>query len=324
MSRGKVDQIALSRIAGGEGFEISAPRFGPMFATQIRLQGERYRKNLLDFPHIGSEYDRAIVRAFEKIRQGLSVDRFLCDPALSKKLQRECAELGLHAPEPALNLRLLAIRKSAGRGTFKETQRPAAARDIVERLGLGVEAAMRHVSLRFGASVDDLLAHPEIGKAFVDHARRISRGGNEVEYRLCALQIRKGRHISGIYEEKVADLTVRMIERRWESIGSVKDLAWKQAPNEAGIIELRIPDQSLYLLRTRHIAESLEESFSMDSVSRLLRSDYFSEIEPHSTLLRCLPRKQLPIGTPKAWELFLIHKYRPRFNWPVTADASAA
>jgi hypothetical protein len=295
-----------------------------MFASQIRLQAEVNRRRLIDFPHIGSEYDRTIIRAFEKVRQGLSVDRFLCDPSLSRRLQRECAELGVVAPEPALNLRLLAIRKSAGRGIFKETQRPAGARDIVERLGLGVEAAMRHIALRFGASVDDMLAHPEIGRVFVDHARRIARGGNEIEYRLCALQIRKGRHISGIYEEKVADLNVRMIERRWESLGAVKDAAWKQAPEDAGLVELRTPDQSLYLLRTRHISASIEESFSLDAVSRLLRSDYFSEIQPDMTQLRYLHRKQLPAGTPKAWELFLIHEYRPRFNWPVTVDADAA
>jgi hypothetical protein len=42
------------------------------------------------------------------------------------------------------------------------------------------------------------------------------------------------------------------------------------------------------------------------------------------TQLRYLHRKQLPAGTPKAWELFLIHEYRPRFNWPVTVDADAA
>lgn len=324
MSRGKIDQVAISRIAGGEGFEIPPPRFGPMFAAQIRLQAERHREGLLDFPHIGSEHDRVIVRLFERLRQGLSIDRFLCDPSLSRRLHRECAEQGLNVPEPALNLRLLAIRKSARRGTFKDTTRPAVARDIIERLGLGVEAAMRHISLRFGASVDDMLAHPEIGKVFVEHARRIARGGNEIEYRLCALQIRKGRHISGIYEQKIAELNVRMVERRWETLGRAKDSGWKQAPSDAGLIELRVPNQSLYLLRTRHIAESLEESFSLESVNRLLRSDYFSEIAPDSTLLRYLPRKQLPAGTPKAWELLLIHEYRPRFNWPVTSEADAA
>lgn len=316
--------VDLGRAVPGEGFIVPTPRFGPLFANQIRSQAEVNRRRLIEFPHIGGEHDRVIVRAFEKIRQGLSVDRFLCDPALSKRLQRECAELGLAAPEPAINLRLLAIRKSAGRGTFKETQRPAGARDIVERLGLGVEAAMRHIALRFGASVDDMLAHPEIGRVFVDHARRIARGGNEIDYRLCALQIRKGRHISGVYEEKVADLKVRMIERRWESLGLVKDATWKQVPEDAGLVELRTTDQSLYLLRTQHIAASIEESFSLDSVSRLLRSDYFSRIQPDMTLLRYLRRKQLPAGTPKAWELFLIHEYRPRFNWPVTADAEAA
>jgi hypothetical protein len=322
MNRSKVDQIALSRIAGGEGFEIPAPRFGPMFAGQIRLQGETHRGKLLDFPHIDSDHDHVIIQAFERIRQGLSVDRFLCDPALSRRLHRECAEHGLSAPEPAINLRLLAIRKNAGRGVFKETQRPAAARDIVERLGLGVEAAMRHIVLRFGASVDDMLAHPEIGRVFVEHASRIARGGSEIEYRLCALQIRKGRHISGIYEDKVAKLDVKMIVRRWESIGAAREVAWKHAPEDGGLVELRTEDQSLYLLRTRHIAASIEESFSFDAVRRLLRTDYFAEIEPESTLLRFLPRKQLGPGTPKAWELFLIHQYRPRFNWPVTMDAA--
>ncbi|MBS0187921.1 MAG: hypothetical protein JSS51_07620 [Planctomycetes bacterium] len=314
--------VDLGRALPGEGFLVPTPRFGPMFANQIRLQAEVNRRRLIDFPHIGSENDQIIIRAFEKLRKGLSVDRFLCDPALSKRLQRECAGHGLVAPEPAINLRLLAIRKSAGHGTLKQTDRPTAARDIVERLGLGVEAAMRHIALRFGASVDDMLAHPEIGKVFVDFARRIIRGGSEIEYRLCALQIRKGRHISGVYDEKVAELNMRMVAKRWESIGSPREALWKNAPLDAGIVELRAADSSLYVLRTRHIAASLQETFSPESVERVLRSDYFSEIKRESTSLRFLPKKQLPAGTPKAWELFLIHELQPRFNWPVTQEAA--
>lgn len=324
MSRSKVDQVAISRVVGGQGFVIPMPRFGPMFLAQIRLHGELNRERLIEFPHIGSESDKIIIRAFESVRDGLSVDRFLCDPALSRKLQRECMQLGVTAPEAALNLRLLAIRKNAGRGRFRETKRTAAARDIVERLGLGVEAAMRHITLRFGASVDDMLAHPEIGRAFVEHARRIATGGNEIDYRLCALQIRKGRHISGLYQKKVAGLDVEMISRRWESIGELRNSAWSDAPKDAGLVELRTLQQSLFLLRTRHIAESIEESFSVDAVRRLLRSDHFLDVQPERILLRYLPQKSLPSGTPKAWELFLIHEYRPRFNWPVTVAAQAA
>jgi hypothetical protein len=315
-----IDQVAIAKRAGGEGFEVIA-RFGPMFASQIRLQAHRHRKALLEFPHIGSEHDALIVRAFERVRGGLSIDRFLCDPSLSRKLQSECASLGLRAPEAAINLRLLSIRKQSSH-EFRNTEQPARARGIVERLGLGVEAAMRYIAVRFGASVDDMLAHPEIGRAFVEFARRISRGGSDVDYRLCALQIRKGRHISGKYEERVAELNERMIGRRWRSIGSPAEAAWKEVPTGAGLVELRAPEQSLYVLRTRRIEESIEQTFSREAVERLLRSDILSEVRVCDTQLRVIGRKDLPAGTPKAWELFLIRRYAPRFNWPVHEEAA--
>lgn len=321
MTGGRLNQLAISRIAGGEGFELRRAGFGPMFSGQLAAQLAVARASLFEFPRIGSEHDETIRRAFERVRNGLSADRFLCDPMLSRKLWHECKKLGIKAPEAAINLRLLAIRK-ARPGILKQTERIASTRDVVERLGLGVEAAMRFMSIRYGASVDDFLAHPELGEKFEKFAKRISKGGNAVDYRLCALQIRKGRHISGVYEEKVDELGIALIKNRWHELGTVNEAHWKVVPQEAGLIELRTSDESLYIGRTRHIGRTLEASFGKDSVVPLFRTDYTDGLSIKDAQVRCVGRSELPIGTPKSWELFLIQHYRPRYNWPVDAEAA--
>ncbi|MEM6507226.1 MAG: hypothetical protein AAF711_17440 [Planctomycetota bacterium] len=149
-----------------------------------------------------------IVKAFEKISNGYSPDRFLADPSLVKKFNKLCVELGLKRKPVEINRRLLAMRKRTGGGLIKPTTNYDRRAGLIEKLGPAVEFAMTKMAVRFGASVDDLLASPEIGSAFESVARRIIPRGTAVEYRLCALQIRKATHVKGdmrtLFEEVTA------------------------------------------------------------------------------------------------------------------------
>jgi hypothetical protein len=322
MMPSKLDQFAINRVVGGESFLLKGRTgFGPLYASQIRLQGDEARSRLLEFPRIDASQDELIADAFERVREGLSADRFLCDPKLSRALHVECAKRGLDAPEAAINLRLLAVRKNPRRNLhFRETRRPAAARDIVERLGPGVEAAMRFTTARYGASVDDMLAHPGIGREFVRFAAKVSSGGTGVEYRMCALQIRKGRHIAGEYSERVAKLDVEDLEHRWID---ARDGAPPKLLAGPGLIEMETRSHPLYLLRTRRIGETLEKTFTPESIDRLIHSDPFARLNGEHVTLRFVGKRDLPSGTPKAWELLLIRERQYRFNWPVTVDEAA-
>jgi hypothetical protein len=315
------NNVRIAQLVGGEGFILTGVRFGGLHSGNVLNQIHARRSRLIGFPHIGHDHDETIRDAFEHLRKGLSADRFLSDPALSKILQKECRRRGLTAPEPAINLRLLAIRKSAGGSGFKGTEHPARARHLVERFGPGVEAAMKFVLLRFGASVDDMLAHPAIGAEFSEVAQNISPGATEIEYRLCALQVRKGRHLSGAYEQRVEELDSQMIARRWENLGTPDEAEHRDIPAEPGLLELSADTQSLYVLRTSLIGATVASTFAPNQVRRLLKTDLFSEYEHKRLNLRYVRRKDLQFGSPKSWELRLIKDRQPIFNWPVSEAA---
>jgi hypothetical protein len=313
---------ALSDTGAGESFVLPfVPLFGAMNASALLRHAVERHAQLQRTIELTHDWDEEIKAAFEKLRKGLSPDRFLADPSSSRALQRELArQYRLKAPESAINLRLLGLRK-AHRKSFAPTETPARARHLIELYGPGVEAALRAVKFRYGASIDDMLAFPEIGEDFESIARELSPGATPIEYRLCALQIRKGRHLTGTYEQQAKELDVRRLDRRWIDLGSPRDAQRADVSEKAGLLELLTPDQSLYILRTQHVDRSIHTTFRPEQVKRLLDNERFLRTEYKDVQLRAVQKKQLPGGTLKTWELKLMNIRNPLLNLPFSRAA---
>ena len=168
-----------------------------------------------------------------------------------------------------------------------------------------------------------MLAHPAIGRDFVRRARLISPGGTGIEYRQCALQIRKGRNISSDYQGSLTGLSADMLSERWWNLGDLDQAAMKELPKGTGIIELREQEKPLFVMRPDSLEEAVERSFRPKVVRHLFDNDPFFEGRIDHVNLRIIPRKELPAATPKAWEITLIQEWKPRFNWPILVDEAA-
>jgi hypothetical protein len=314
---------SLVDVNHGESFVLPRlPRFGPMFAQQVIRQGFNRAKQLLSEAQLDHQYDDLIRAEFERLRKGVSLDRFLADPILSLKLSRACAARGLKAPEYAINLRLFALRKIK-KSAFKTTERPTRAHYLIEEYGPAVETAMRLVKFRFGASVDDMIAHPAIGEVFVKVASAINPGGTPTQYRLCALQIRKSRNLTGVYEKIAESLEVEWIESRWLELGTIDQAFLRDVSERGGLIKIYTTTEPLYILRTNVLNDSLHQTLRPQHIKKLLDIDTFLNVEYADLRVQAVKNADLPGGTPKAWELKLIDAYNPLLNWPVN-DREAA
>lgn len=278
-----------------------------------------YGKSPISMQTIGPEFDDIIVDSFERIRNGLSVDAFLADPKLARRLAGLCIDKGVESSQFAIAMRLFAIRKR-GQGDLERTQTVTHADRLLASYASGVESAMLFVYTRFGASVDTAIAHPTLQKLFSQHARRISPGATIREYSLCALSIRKTRFI-GQYLKKMENFHADDVESRWLDAG--RPAARKGVVAEgtkAGLAELRSNDRTLFLLRNRDIVRASEQALEPGVVQRLIQNDWFHAAPPSEMGIRILFANQLPQGiTPKVAELAILRDRKPPFNWPLLA-----
>lgn len=314
---------SLIDITHGESFVLrSMPRFGPMHASQVLRQAANRSSHLIASARLDHSHDAVIHAEFERLRSGLSLDRFLADPILAKRLWKACVSKGLQSAPYLINLRLFAMRK-VRRDAFKGTEKPARAQHLIEHYGPAVEAAMRFVKFRFGASIDDMLAHPVIGEAFAKVAATIIPGGTDIDYRLCALQIRKGRHLTGLYAGIAKGLDVESIESCWMNLGTLDGAQRREVSDRGGILELSSLKKPVYFLRTGALNESIQQTFRPEQIRKLLDVDNFVDLNYKTLRLRAVKKSDLPGGTPKAWELKLIDVYNPLLNWPVHQNEAA-
>ncbi len=195
-----LNQFVISRILGSTMKHAKRPSFGPLGALHAQNQVLAQCPKPDEQITFGLQAEKRIVRAFEETRKGFAVDRVLADPVLSAKFLRRCNELGITASDHAIALRLLAFRKSPrqnlriSKATAREPRR-----DFSAYL-FAAEMTIAQMKYRYGASVDDVLAYPEIGKEFDDLANRLYPGPSALEYRLAALHVRKSRYCKS--EEK--------------------------------------------------------------------------------------------------------------------------
>jgi hypothetical protein len=267
--------------------------------------------------------DQVIAKAFERVRDGLSADRLLADPEHAIRFDRLCAQLGVKQPPAAINRRLLRLRKASGGGQLKPTSRREVFADLTEVLGPAVEFALAKVRVRYGASVDDVLADPDIGAEFETVAREITPGHSPLEYRICALQIRKNRHLERREEALFDLLDSRGVLAEVSEIGTLDTIREDRAPADPGILLVGEALRPLYLFRHHNLKQGAEVLRSARLVRGLEMNSLWTP-DPHCIPVSFIDANELEDGSPRLWELRLIKDLGPVFNWPVRRKRRAA
>jgi len=301
----------------------SKPQFGGFDRLRITHDMLRNRINITEPPLLFGDRsaDQLIIDAFEQTREDRSIDRLLADPAHANRFYKACRSLGLRAPPGKIFRRLLSMRKHKP-CTLKilATSERSAIRDF-DCLAHAAEFAMMQVRYCMGATCDDILADPEVGRQFDKLAERISPGWEPVDYRLAALRIRKARHCPKARLSLFGEMHLGLITRRWIDAGTIPSPRLDGVPEGAGIFTLSESDNDdrvLYVRSTNALSRVLSQVIK-PTLFEALRGPYWQP-RPDAIALKLIPfEKRLPLldyGL-RLWELKLILEKVPVFNLPV-------
>jgi len=320
-------QLSISRVLGSVMKHTKRPGFGPLgtLHAQHQLLAQRPRSGE-QISFAPSEVKR-IVRAFEETRLGYAVDRVLADPDLAAKFFERCRQLEINAPDHAIALRLFRFRKSPSKGT--RIQRATATRENRDFSPyiFAAEMAATQMKYLYGASVDDILAYPEIGKEFDTLAKKLRPGWKSVDYRLAALHVRKSQY----FDEQKNELTLfgkirdKLPDNMAEFFGPLSDLDPKKISNTEGIIGLLEKADSprfLYIGKANRVAQAVRPFTREDAFDPLANAFWSPSLSLIHLVVYDIHEDYLD-ATPAVWTKKLIHDNSPVFNIPVRLAEAA-
>ena len=278
------------------------------------------------------EMYRATVRAFEEVRQPpeapdvkLAPDHILWNASLAQRLYRRARELGVSAPDAEIGKRLLHVRKTPQlRGRLGLEILPSVGtvprHSIVPRYAHAVEFALVQLRYRYGSSIDDILLDQGLATEFEELARRIVPRLKSTDLRLAALYIRKTRYLGKRDRTLFDELDADGFEQSLVSVGTIGDVDLRTVPASKGLVEVCEPDRHLYIGRHGDLRSFIKELRSGRPFSALANEFWHPRQEEIS--LRVYGGDSFQGTSLLSWQLKLISKNYPVFNWPVRPAAA--
>jgi hypothetical protein len=321
-----LDQDAISKVLGSTIRPVGHVGFG---AFDSRSTAEEIRNALRGGhrdvrPPSPTERDAAaIVRAFEEIRDGASIDELLWNKDLAVAFAGRCRECGLEMPRFELIRGLFRVRKHAARYRAHGIAiRPAARKPvhpgIVPEYAHVIEFALVKLRYRYGASIDQILMDEVLGEKFEDLVHQVAPSLSGRDARLGALSIRKHREIKRGSLEKLDALDLDVIETAWRGTVRLSNVRLEEIPVSPGLIELKEEDRYLYVAHNADLRSAVGR-LSTGQAFRLMTSTFWKPRLESITL--SFAKGQRVGGTSvETWERKLIHDRNPVFNWPVPDD----
>jgi DNA modification methylase len=132
-----------------------------------------------------------IVKAFQQVARGRSVDRILADPAWNARFLDACSRLQIPGRPVDWNLTLLRLRKQAAAGLQVGRKGRRIAWDRMEPFVHASEMAVRKLLDQGYPSIDYILCDPRVALLLDQYARQVAPGFPAVCYRWAALSLRK-------------------------------------------------------------------------------------------------------------------------------------
>jgi GIY-YIG catalytic domain len=245
-----------------------------------------------------------IVRqAFIDIRRSLSADRVIADPALNETFILRCREIGLSASAVDLNLTLLNLRKAGLLKGLHSTRTALGDDDLYRHAS---EIAVRFLEKRDVTTLDRIICDPNRAAEFDTIAADIAPGFSSLQYRWCALKLRKTRVLR-------PELLARVVKPVGVTIGSVDNSSELHFPEEQGLYTFYAPTETLYVGEASNLHRRLSKHLDHSDNKNLAQWFWANGFDNVRLEVQVLPRDT---GTQvrKALEAELISTRRPAFN----------
>jgi site-specific DNA-methyltransferase (adenine-specific) len=152
-----------------------------------------------------------LIRAYESIYDGYSLDRVLADPELGSALWGKCHEVGLPGTPKDWNHLLLRLRK-AGKLIFPTQKRTEFSWAEIDEFLFASEIAWSE--MKGHGTLDELLCDPELANKFDEIARSLAPGFTSLQYRWGALTLRKQSKTARVRAEFFTTLSLDEFESR--------------------------------------------------------------------------------------------------------------
>lgn len=313
---------AVNKILGGTMVPAGRQQFGG-FGT-MRAVGDmlRHRPRKPKSVPVTMEMDRLVAEAFEQVREGKSPERILWDEKLAGRFHAAARRLGVHAPAPQLDRRLINLRKNPARYRRRGIELSATeVRDpqpsVVPQFAHALEFALVRLRNRYGASIDDILLDPDLVREYEGLARRVAKSLTSRELRLGALYIRKARHVERGELSLFGHLDSAALERQTKSLGTLSAVSPASVRPSAGLIEVLERDQYLYVSVSNNLQAVVREFVSGPTL-RVMANHLWTP-ERSRIGLRIYEGADFDRTDMRRWQLKLIQEKEPVFNWPVAA-----
>lgn len=305
----ELDQLMISRVLGSTVRPISRPAFGGFAA--VGTIGQMFANRPIEIAPLtpDTSRDSIIVKAFAEVHNGYSVDRTLADPLLATQFVERCRQLDIDAPHAALCRRLLRLRKAGGFPvkTTREDKRN------LHPFLIPAELAFAKLTYRYDASYDDLLADPNVGKAFDEYVATVGRSGDVVAYRLAALHLRKNvRSRRKADAEQLANLDIAKVNAHWHTPGHLSDIRPDTVPDSEGVFSLREPDRYLFLSQSENLRSAVGMFQNADVLASI--GNYFWSPSPDKITVDFVRSEDVRGVSLRLFEFKAIETYRPILN----------
>jgi site-specific DNA-methyltransferase (adenine-specific) len=146
-----------------------------------------------------------LIRVYESVYDGYSLDRVLADPDLSSRLAIGCAEIGLPGTPRDWNRLLMNFRK-AGKLAMPVRKRTEFSWTDYDEFLFASEIAWSEMKKH--GTLDDILCDPGLAQEFDEKARNLAPDFTPLQYRWGALTLRKTSKTARVRSEFFATLSL--------------------------------------------------------------------------------------------------------------------
>jgi site-specific DNA-methyltransferase (adenine-specific) len=197
-----------------------------------------------------------LIRAYEAVYDGYSLDRVLADPELGIALARKCREFSIPGTPKDWNHLLMGLRK-AGKLIFPARKRTEFSWLDFDEFLFASEIAWSE--MKGHGTLDEILCDPDLANQFDEIAKRLAPGFKSLEYRWGALTLRKKSKTARVRAEFFTNLSVKQFESKQEL------RTWKNAkdiPDSPGLYLITGPSrQKIYVGGALNLRKRLCKQF---------------------------------------------------------------
>lgn len=190
----RLDGISVGdRLDGSEEPNISAPRTSKLVAGTRAAGKPLFGFDATRLPEKIASSAVPILRAFENVCRGYSLDRVIADPVFNENFQEECDRLEVGGNHLERNRYMFRLRKAGHlkRAGIETGQRTDISWNEITPFIFASEIAWRKIVDRYELSLDEVLCDRRIAEQFDAIAAQFAPGFTPFEYRWAALKLRK-------------------------------------------------------------------------------------------------------------------------------------